>query len=61
MLKIFENFTKIEKEKSEQDKLFIVNSLKEHFIFSSLNEKELYFLAEKMFFCKLKLDEKVIN
>ena len=39
---LYENIKKVPREKTSQDILFIINCLKNHFVFYKLSESELY-------------------
>lgn len=51
--KIYENIKKVDRQKTNNDVMFIINALKSHFVFYNLSESELELIVEKMFYCEL--------
>lgn len=54
---IFENFEKLTKEMSNKDIDFIINSLKENFLFKNLKDTEFEVIIQNMFLARVKKGE----
>jgi len=54
---LYENINKISREKTQSDVTFIVNCLRNHFVFYNLSEHELEDIVGRMFYCEVPADD----
>ncbi|CAD8175018.1 unnamed protein product [Paramecium pentaurelia] len=58
---IYETYVQCQKQQQRSDIVFIVMCLKQHFVFSFLNDAQLNHLASQMFYCKLSKGQSIIK
>jgi len=58
---LYENIKKIPREKNKNDIVFIINCLRNHFVFYNLSEHELENIVTRMFYCEVPPNEHIFK
>lgn len=56
-----ENITKVEKKKTANVVFYLMDALKNHFVFYNLSETQLEKIVNKMFYCEVKANDYVFK